>query len=53
MDSNDRNYDISCLIYGFMLQLNKGGEIMKNLIFSKDNSIEPNGAIGIQKCGIM
>ena len=26
---------------------------MKNLIFSKDNSIEPNGAIGIQKCGII
>lgn len=26
---------------------------MNNLIFSKDNSIEPNGAIGIQKCGII
>lgn len=26
---------------------------MKNLIFSKDNSIEPNGAIGIQRCGII
>ena len=26
---------------------------MKKLIFSKDNSIEPNGAIGIQKCGII
>lgn len=26
---------------------------MKNLIFTKDNSIEPNGAIGIQKCGII
>lgn len=26
---------------------------MKNLVFSKDNSIEPNGAIGIQKCGII
>lgn len=26
---------------------------MKNLIFSQDNSIEPNGAIGLQKCGII
>ena len=26
---------------------------MKNLIPSKDNSIEPNGAIGKQKCGII
>ncbi len=26
---------------------------MKNLIFSQDNSIEPNGAIGRQKCGII
>ena len=26
---------------------------MKNLIFSQDNSIEPNGAIGVQKCGII
>ena len=26
---------------------------MKNLIFSKYNSIEPKGAIGIQKCGII
>lgn len=26
---------------------------MKNLIFSKDNSIEPNGVIGIQKYGII
>lgn len=26
---------------------------MKNIIFSKDNSIEPNGSIGIQKCGII
>ena len=26
---------------------------MKNLIFSRDNSIEPNGAIGLQKCGII
>ena len=26
---------------------------MKNLIFSQDNSIEPNGSIGIQKCGII
>ena len=26
---------------------------MKNLIFSKDNSIQPNGAIGIIKCGII
>ena len=26
---------------------------MKKLIFSKDNSIEPNGTIGIQKCGII
>lgn len=26
---------------------------MKNLILSQDNSIEPNGAIGIQKCGII
>lgn len=25
---------------------------MKNLIASKDNSIKPNGTIGIQKCGI-
>ena len=25
---------------------------MKNLISSKDNSIQPNGAIGKQKCGI-
>ena len=26
---------------------------MKNLISSKDNSIQPNGAIGKQKCGII
>ena len=26
---------------------------MKNLIFSQDNSIDPNGAIGLQKCGII
>ena len=26
---------------------------MKNLIFSQDNSIDPNGSIGIQKCGII
>ncbi len=26
---------------------------MKNLIFSHDNSIEPKGAIGIQKCGVI
>ena len=26
---------------------------MKRLIFSRDNSIEPNGAIGLQKCGII
>ena len=26
---------------------------MKNLIPSKDNSIEPRGAIGKQKCGII
>ena len=26
---------------------------MENLIFSQDNSIEPNGAIGVQKCGIV
>ena len=26
---------------------------MKNLIASKDNSMEPNGAIGKQKCGII
>ena len=26
---------------------------MKNLIFSQDNSIEPNGSIGLQKCGII
>ena len=26
---------------------------MKNLIFTKDNSIEPNGAIGRQTCGII
>ncbi|MBQ2946086.1 MAG: DUF4375 domain-containing protein [Clostridia bacterium] len=26
---------------------------MKKLIFSQDNSIEPNGAIGKQKCGII
>ena len=26
---------------------------MKHLIFSQDNSIQPNGAIGIQKCGII
>ena len=26
---------------------------MKNLIFSQDSSIQPNGAIGIQKCGII
>ena len=26
---------------------------MKNLIFSRDNSIEPNGTIGLQKCGIV
>lgn len=31
----------------------KGGTPMKNLIPSKDNSIQPNGAIGIQKCGIV
>lgn len=26
---------------------------MKRLIYSKDNSIAPNGAIGVQKCGII
>ena len=26
---------------------------MNELIFSRDNSIEPNGAIGLQKCGII
>ena len=26
---------------------------MKNLIFSQDNSIESEGAIGIQTCGII
>lgn len=31
----------------------RGGAFMKRLIFSKDNSINPNSAIGIQKCGII
>lgn len=46
-------YWIKNIIRNRFIRYFQGGDDMKNLIFSQDNSIESEGAIGIQTCGII